>query len=904
MWLCDWETSPLCSCHWSRLFGAQAVQGPRVLADPGQQVEQMASLTSYWGGDGSPDKAEEWIEEIERIFEVLEVPGGNKVKYGSYMLKGDAQRWWKSTREIQFADQQTISWRQFRDSFFSTYFAVQARNKKMQEFLDLQQNHLSLEEYVTKYRHLEAYCPHLYTTAEARADKFIYGLRDGLRGRVMSSNPRNLDEAVTRARRMEEDWVKTQRDHQKKTSQHSQGGRMPVKHHHPAGRARPYERRDDRTFRRNRPGRSETTQGSVVSPTSPRCPTCSRAHPGKQCYQVTGACLHCGGSQEGQLKGPAELNSSGDHASEDQRLETGRFRRRALVRLRWSASWARIYLIFRSVYGDELEFLLLQVPVSNKQPQRWTSSLGCQLLQPVSPPAQASSKLDLAPQRLADLCSRTTPISKLDPADSLLKASRQHPGLADSLLKTSQPSRAKARPPHSRHLNLVGSPFKTSQPSRSSTEAAPDSCSSRLLVQDVIKKLVQSCVISAQGVPKLVQPSSRPLLKLISALASSPAWHPCFAWFYASILSKAGNDIRLARTWLNKARLSARHKQSISARRQEESSEDLGSTPRRIEPRTYPGGLCQAGFELSLALAWCSLSSLEAFSPLVSLLAHRELGVFSLLASPPTAALPSPSNESLKAGGVHRGTGKGSWNEGGSLPHRRRSLLRHRNRPLAGKKSNSGRRCNFRRRPLIPAKEDGTALVFPVFENIQQGHIGRRNSDIVAGAWEHLRSAGQLFPPCPSPAQALVRIRLCRLRPAFLPSAIRPSSQELAVEPHQEGHRRCRCPTASSSVARLRRRPSGARGRATSAGPHLPLPGQVVGLSRRPPSQSAARYRALVRDCRSCPSWIARPSATRRSALPASLDARQPLAAQAARFPPVLPCPCSQLRGGSPHPVF
>ncbi|KAF3771909.1 hypothetical protein EJ110_NYTH58853 [Nymphaea thermarum] len=165
----------------------------------------------------------------------------------------------------------------------------------MREFLDLQQNHLSLEEYITRYRHLEAYCPHLHTTAEARADKFVYGLRDGLRSRVMSGSPHNLDEAVTMARRMEEDWVRTQRDHQKKTSQHTQGGRMPVKHHHPAGRARPYESRDDRTFRRNRPDRGETTQGSVASPTSPRCPTCSRAHPGKPCYRMTGACLHCGG---------------------------------------------------------------------------------------------------------------------------------------------------------------------------------------------------------------------------------------------------------------------------------------------------------------------------------------------------------------------------------------------------------------------------------------------------------------------------------------------------------------------------------------------------------------------------------------------------------------------------------
>ncbi|KAF3775238.1 hypothetical protein EJ110_NYTH50930 [Nymphaea thermarum] len=127
----------------------------------------MSMQPPVFTGDGNPDKAEEWIEEIEHIFEVLKVPGGNKVNFGSYMLKGDAKRWWKSTREIQFADQQTIYWRQFRDSFFSTYFPVQARNKKMREFLDLQQNHLSLEEYITKYRHLEAYCPHLYTTAEA-----------------------------------------------------------------------------------------------------------------------------------------------------------------------------------------------------------------------------------------------------------------------------------------------------------------------------------------------------------------------------------------------------------------------------------------------------------------------------------------------------------------------------------------------------------------------------------------------------------------------------------------------------------------------------------------------------------------------------------------------------------------
>ncbi|XP_031505394.1 uncharacterized protein LOC116267667 [Nymphaea colorata] len=199
----------------------------------------MSMQLPIFTGDGSPDKAEEWIEEVERY----------------------AKRWWQSTNEIQFTGQQSILWKQFRDSFFSTYFPVYARNMKMQKFLELQQNHLSLEKYVTKYRHLEVYCPYLYTTDEARADKFVHGLRDGLQSKVMSSRPCDLDEAVTMARHMKEDWARTQKDHHKKAGQHSHCGQTYVKHHHFAGRAKPYERRDDQTFRRNMPNHNDATQG-------------------------------------------------------------------------------------------------------------------------------------------------------------------------------------------------------------------------------------------------------------------------------------------------------------------------------------------------------------------------------------------------------------------------------------------------------------------------------------------------------------------------------------------------------------------------------------------------------------------------------------------------------------------
>ncbi|KAF3773301.1 hypothetical protein EJ110_NYTH55670 [Nymphaea thermarum] len=121
------------------------------------------------------------------------------------------------------------------------------------------------------------------------------GCKMDCEAKFLSSRPHDIDEAVTMARCMEEDWARTHKDHYKKAGQHSHGGRTQVKHHHFAGRANPYERRDDRTFRQNRPNHSDATQGSVATLTSPRCPTCSRVHPEKPCYRVTGACLHCGG---------------------------------------------------------------------------------------------------------------------------------------------------------------------------------------------------------------------------------------------------------------------------------------------------------------------------------------------------------------------------------------------------------------------------------------------------------------------------------------------------------------------------------------------------------------------------------------------------------------------------------
>ncbi|KAF3776273.1 hypothetical protein EJ110_NYTH48690 [Nymphaea thermarum] len=254
MWLCVWETSRF--CHWSRLFRAQAVQGLRVLlcvvlGALGSRLLNLGVLgkTEYL----SLEFTHPWmsvlpLQQVKWIHTVLGHHGGCLSAVGHLRC---ARAYVCTNRNCQFSDinenemyvnemyvidvhvivvltnasemcQPSISWKQFRDSFFNTYYQVHVRDKKMQEFLVLQQNQMSLEEYITRYRHLEAYCPHFYTTNGARAGKFVCGLRDGLRSKVLTSRPRDLDEAVTMARCIEENWARTQKDHHKKAGKHSQ----------------------------------------------------------------------------------------------------------------------------------------------------------------------------------------------------------------------------------------------------------------------------------------------------------------------------------------------------------------------------------------------------------------------------------------------------------------------------------------------------------------------------------------------------------------------------------------------------------------------------------------------------------------------------------------------------------
>ena len=69
-------------------------------------------------------KAKWWVEEIEKTFAALEVLENKKVDYTAYVLRGDVNSWWSSTKSIARGP---MTWDQFKQAFYVKFFPENVR---------------------------------------------------------------------------------------------------------------------------------------------------------------------------------------------------------------------------------------------------------------------------------------------------------------------------------------------------------------------------------------------------------------------------------------------------------------------------------------------------------------------------------------------------------------------------------------------------------------------------------------------------------------------------------------------------------------------------------------------------------------------------------------------------------
>jgi len=90
-----------------------------------------------FNGKTSPNAVDQWLKDIERIFDAKMCPTENRLAFAVYMLIGEAEHWWINMKSIMEEREELITWEAFRGKFLSEYFPDNVRYAKEVEFLQL-----------------------------------------------------------------------------------------------------------------------------------------------------------------------------------------------------------------------------------------------------------------------------------------------------------------------------------------------------------------------------------------------------------------------------------------------------------------------------------------------------------------------------------------------------------------------------------------------------------------------------------------------------------------------------------------------------------------------------------------------------------------------------------------------
>ncbi|XP_028114599.1 uncharacterized protein LOC114312563 [Camellia sinensis] len=112
-----------------------------------------------------PLKAETWLLEMEKLFEVFPYFENQKVLLATYTPKDEARRGWLLTRNSN----ENITWAQFNVIFYDKYFPQCFRDRNVSEFQERKQGKMSVAEYKAKFTELARFAPHMVDTDYKKA---------------------------------------------------------------------------------------------------------------------------------------------------------------------------------------------------------------------------------------------------------------------------------------------------------------------------------------------------------------------------------------------------------------------------------------------------------------------------------------------------------------------------------------------------------------------------------------------------------------------------------------------------------------------------------------------------------------------------------------------------------------
>ncbi|KAJ9538321.1 hypothetical protein OSB04_031054 [Centaurea solstitialis] len=161
-------------------------------------------------GERDPVLSMRWIEEIKMAFETCKYANEDKVVYARSMVKADALSWWTWRPEeegprllVSFLNHDSYQFGPRSHKKPNKFCSLAATKKMEEEFLQLKQGNLPVQEYTThfieKSRFAEVYVP----TEGHREERFIWGLKRSIREFMMGKDSAAFQASINAAEMIE-----------------------------------------------------------------------------------------------------------------------------------------------------------------------------------------------------------------------------------------------------------------------------------------------------------------------------------------------------------------------------------------------------------------------------------------------------------------------------------------------------------------------------------------------------------------------------------------------------------------------------------------------------------------------------------------------------------------------------
>ena len=271
------------------------------------------------------EKAEFWIEKLERVLEEVRCPPDQRVSCVVSLLQSEAYGWWKlALRSPRIPNPMT--WEFFVQEFKAKYVTEMYRDSKWKQFLNLKQRSLSVAEYEKEFSHLSKYASELVLTEAFRCRQFEDGLHDSIKRylapmtSLQTVDFYRLVQAAMKVERLEtSSKERFQKNKFSRGASSSSGKRareaLAQSEYSSATRGR---------RQRSNVARSIGRGASIGQGEIPECPHCHRRHLGV-CRISTRGCFRCGSLEHVKAQCPRE--------SEDNRSQQGSGRGRSAAPL-------------------------------------------------------------------------------------------------------------------------------------------------------------------------------------------------------------------------------------------------------------------------------------------------------------------------------------------------------------------------------------------------------------------------------------------------------------------------------------------------------------------------------------------------------------------------------------------